>query len=43
MQYQVFVQSHPDKKFIASVVGIPNCTIEGSTKEEAIALAKADE
>lgn len=41
MQYQVFVQSHPDKKFIASVVGIPNCTIEGSTKEEAIALAKA--
>ncbi|BAZ08933.1 hypothetical protein NIES4071_07390 [Calothrix sp. NIES-4071] len=41
MQYQVFVQSHPDNKFIASIVGIPNSTVEGGTKEEAIALAKA--
>lgn len=41
MQYQVFVQSHPQKKFIASIIGIPNFTISGSTKEEAIALAKA--
>ncbi|GAA6620399.1 type II toxin-antitoxin system HicB family antitoxin [Scytonema sp. NUACC26] len=41
MQYQVFIESHPEKKFIASVVGIPNTTVEGSTKEEAIALAKA--
>lgn len=41
MQYQVFVQSHPEKKFIASIVGIPNSTVEGRTKEEVIALAKA--
>ena len=41
MQYQVFVQSHTDNKFIASVIGIPNSTVEGSTKEEAITLAKA--
>jgi predicted RNase H-like HicB family nuclease len=40
MQYQVFVQSRPDKKFIASVVGIPNCMVEGDTREEAIALVK---
>ncbi len=41
MQYQVFVQSHPENKFIASIVGIPNSTVEGNTKEEVIALAKA--
>ncbi|BDA73625.1 hypothetical protein RIVM261_038850 [Rivularia sp. IAM M-261] len=41
MQYQVFVQNNPDKKFTASVVGIPNCSVEGSTKEEAIELARA--
>ncbi|NJO61745.1 MAG: type II toxin-antitoxin system HicB family antitoxin [Richelia sp. RM2_1_2] len=41
MQYQVFVQSHAENKFIASIVGIPNSTVEGDTKEEAIALAKA--
>jgi predicted RNase H-like HicB family nuclease len=41
VQYQVFIESHPEKKFIASIVGIPNTTVEGSTKEEVIALAKA--
>lgn len=40
MQYQVFVRSRPDRKFIASIVGIPDSTVEGSTKEEAIAKAK---
>jgi predicted RNase H-like HicB family nuclease len=40
MQYQVFVQSYPENKFIASIVGIPNTTVEGSTKEEVIVLAK---
>lgn len=40
MQYQVFVQSRPDNKFIASIIGIPNCMVEGDTKEEAIALIK---
>lgn len=42
MQYQVFVQSHPARKFIASIVGIPGSTVEGSTKEEAIAKAKVN-
>lgn len=41
MQYQVLVQSHPKNKFIASVVGIPNSTVEGDTREEAIALASS--
>ncbi len=40
MQYQVFVQSRADTTFVASVVGIPDCIAEGSTKEEAIAKAK---
>lgn len=40
MQYQVFVQSHPENKFIASIIGIPNGMVEGSTKEEAIASTK---
>lgn len=41
MQYQVFVKSHAENKFIASIIGIPDSTVEGGTKEEAIALAKA--
>jgi predicted RNase H-like HicB family nuclease len=41
MQYQVFVKSHTENKFIASIIGIPDSTVEGATKEEAIALAKA--
>ncbi len=40
MQYQVFIQNHSEKRFIASIVSIPNCTVEGNTKEEAIALGK---
>jgi predicted RNase H-like HicB family nuclease len=40
MQYQVFIQSRSDKKFIASIVGIPNCIVEGDTKEEAITRVK---
>ena len=40
MQYQVFVQSHSDTRFIASVIGLPGCAAEGSTKEEAIGNAK---
>jgi predicted RNase H-like HicB family nuclease len=39
MQYQVFVQSRIDTTFIASVVGVPDCIAEGTTKEEAIAKA----
>ncbi|BAZ09787.1 hypothetical protein NIES4071_15970 [Calothrix sp. NIES-4071] len=41
MQYQVFVQSNPENKFIASVVGIPNCSVVGSTRKEAIEIAHA--
>lgn len=40
MQYQVFVQSRSDTNFIASVIGIPDCTAEGTTREDAIAKAK---
>lgn len=41
MQYQVFIQSQSEQSFIASVVGMPNLTVEGRTEGEAIALAKA--
>jgi predicted RNase H-like HicB family nuclease len=41
MQYQVLVQSHTENKFIASIIGIPNSTVEGATKEEAVFVAKA--
>lgn len=40
MQYQVFVQSHPERRYVASVVGIPNSTVEASTRDEAILKAK---
>jgi predicted RNase H-like HicB family nuclease len=41
MQYQVFVQNQSEQSFIASVVGIPNLTVEGKTEKEAIAKVKA--
>lgn len=41
IQYQVFVRSQSGSKFVASVVGIPNLTVEGRTEQEAIANAKA--
>jgi hypothetical protein len=41
MQYQVLVESHPDKVYVASVIGLPDCVAEGQTKEEAVANAKA--
>lgn len=37
MQYQIFVQNPTEKRFTASVVGIPACVAEGTTKEEALA------
>ncbi len=36
MQYQGFVQSHLDHFFVASVVGMPNLSVEGATEAEAI-------
>jgi hypothetical protein len=41
MQYQVFVRNRSESYFVASVVGMPNLTVEGRTEEEAIANAKA--
>ena len=37
MQSQVFIQSQSEQSFIASVVGMPNLTVEGRTEIEAIA------
>ncbi|AFY36201.1 type II toxin-antitoxin system HicB family antitoxin [Calothrix sp. PCC 7507] len=41
MQYQVFVQSPSQNNFVASVVGMPNLTVEGRTEEEAILKVKS--
>lgn len=41
MQYQVFIQSRSEQNFVASVVGMPNLTVEGRTEEEAISNAKS--
>jgi hypothetical protein len=41
MQYQVFLQSQAKQRFVASVVGIPNLSVEGTTEAEAIAKVKA--
>jgi predicted RNase H-like HicB family nuclease len=41
MHYQVFVQSQDEHHFIASVVGVPNLTVEGTTEAEAISNAKS--
>jgi len=41
MQYQVFVRNRSESHFVASVVGMPNLTVEGRTEEEAISNAKA--
>jgi hypothetical protein len=40
MQYQVFLQNQAEQRFIASVVGIPNLSVEGNTEAEAIAKVK---
>lgn len=39
MKYQVFVQSRADGLFSATVVGVPDCTAEGMTQEEALTKA----
>jgi len=40
MHYQVLVQRHSNTQFMASVLGIPNTTVEGKTREDAILNAK---
>lgn len=41
MQYQVFVQNPAARKFVASVVGMPTVSEEGTTEEEAVLKVKA--
>ncbi len=41
MQYQVFVQPHPDRQFVASILGMPQVSVVGNTEAEAIARVKA--
>jgi predicted RNase H-like HicB family nuclease len=36
MQYQIFVQNPAESRFTASVIGMPVCAAEGTTKEEAL-------
>jgi predicted RNase H-like HicB family nuclease len=36
MKYQVFIQHKSEDKFVASVVGMPNLTVEGSSEFERI-------
>jgi|APDOM4702015191_1054821.scaffolds.fasta_scaffold765681_1 predicted RNase H-like HicB family nuclease len=40
MQYQVFVESQADHEFVASIVGMPDCIAQGTSKAEAISKAK---
>jgi hypothetical protein len=39
--YQVLVEKAPDGFFSATVIGMPECTAEGTTKEEALENASA--
>lgn len=36
MQYQVFVKNPAESEFMASVIGLPNVTANGTTEKEAI-------
>lgn len=40
MQYQILVQSQPNHRFTAAVLGLPDCVVEGTTKDEAVTNAK---
>jgi hypothetical protein len=41
MNYHVFVESQPDRGFVATVLGWPDCVGVGPTKEEAVASVRA--
>lgn len=41
MQYQIFIQNQSEEKFLASVIGMPNLTVEGKTEEEVIFKVKS--
>jgi predicted RNase H-like HicB family nuclease len=40
MQYHVFVESQSEHEFVASIIGMPDCVAQGTSKAEAIARAK---
>jgi predicted RNase H-like HicB family nuclease len=40
MQYQIFIQNPQGSHFTASVIGLPACVSEGSTREEALSGVK---
>lgn len=40
-QYQILVRGGSDHLFVAAVLGIPDCSAEGRTREEAISNARA--
>lgn len=40
-QYQILVRGGSDHLFVAAVLGMPDCSAEGRTREEAISNARA--
>ncbi len=36
MQYQILVQSQPNQRFTAAVLGLPDCVVEGATRAEVL-------
>lgn len=41
VQYQLFVQNPAERRFVASVIGMPTVSEEGTTEEEAVFKTKA--
>jgi predicted RNase H-like HicB family nuclease len=41
MQYQIFVEDHSERHFVASVIGMPHIKADGSTESEAVSRAEA--
>lgn len=40
MTYQIFVQNQFNNGYQATVIGLPDCVVEGQTEEEAVAKAE---
>ena len=40
MQYQILVKQQTNNSFLATALGIPQCTAEAETKEQAVVKAK---
>jgi hypothetical protein len=41
MQYQIFVEDQSEQHFVASVIGMPNIEVDGSTESEAVSKSEA--